>query len=329
MTRFLVRRTSAAIFLLLILVPAIMFVLQKISPFDPAVAYVGPKATPAIVAAARRRLGLDAALPVQYVHYVWNAMHGNLGISLRTHRPVATDIATFLPATAELVLFAFALALMLAVLFAFTGALNWYGGRLFRGILLLLACAPAFLLGLGAIVVFYSRLHWLPAFGRGSGSTSPTGFVLIDSLLHLDASKFVSGLEHLLLPGLTLAIFPAISIGRIFRASIETTLNADFVRTARTKGLKELPILARHVMRNSLGPALSMAGLNLGGMFVSVVVVEEIFSWPGIGLYMAESISDGDFPAIAGVTLVFAGIYIIVNALVDVLQALADPRLVL
>jgi peptide/nickel transport system permease protein len=137
----------------------------------------------------------------------------------------------------------------------------------------------------------------------------------------------VSGLQHLLLPGLALAIAPAIGIGRILRSSIETSLRAEHVRTARSKGLGETAVLERHVLRNSLGPALSMSGLQLGGMFAGVVVIEQVFSWPGIGLYLGQSIANADFPAIAGVTLLLGSIYIVVNAVVDVLQTVADPRL--
>jgi peptide/nickel transport system permease protein len=136
-------------------------------------------------------------------------------------------------------------------------------------------------------------------------------------------------MEHVFLPALVLAIAPAVSIGRILRSSLEATLAADHVRTARSKGLTEIAVLARHVTRNSIGPGLSMAGLQLGFMFAGVVVVEQIFSWPGIGNYLAESIPASDYPAIAGVTLVLGALYVVTNAVVDLLQALADPRVTL
>jgi peptide/nickel transport system permease protein len=326
MIKFAVRRAGVAIVLLLVLL-AVLFILQHVSSSDPAAAYLGSKASPEQIAAVRQRLGLDDPLPEQYLRYIWNAAHGSLGTSLRTRNPVASDIGTFLPATVELVTFAFVVAALLGALFAFSGALRWPGGGLFRGILLVGASAPSFLLGLVGIVLFYSRLSWLPAAGRGPSSTSPTGFVLIDSILHANPSEFGSGLQHLLLPGLALAIAPAIGIGRILRSSIETSMRADHVRTARSKGLGELDVLERHVLRNSLGPALSMSGLQLGGMFAGVVVIEQVFSWPGIGLYLGQSIANADFPAIAGVTLFLGSVYIFVNAVVDVLQTVADPRL--
>lgn len=326
MTRFLLRRTAAAIVLLLIL-SAIIFILQDISPGDPVKASLGANASPTAVAAERSRLGLDDPLPVRYLRYVGNALTGDLGTSYRTHRPVNSDLRDFLPATAELVGTAFVFAALLAALFAFSGALRWRGGGAYRSLLLVGATAPPFLLALGGIILFYSRLGWLPASGRGPEAPGPTGFVVFDSILHGSLGDASQGLQHLLLPALVLAIAPAISIGRILRASIETTLGADHVRTARSKGLTETAVLGRHVVRNSLNPALSMAGLQLGFIFAGVVVVEQVFSWPGIGNYLAESIPDSDFPAIAGVTLVLGAIYIVSNAVVDILQAVADPRI--
>ncbi len=326
MIAFAVRRTAIAAFLLLVLL-GLLFILQHASSTDPAAAYLGAKASPDQIARVRHDLGLDKPILTQYWHYVINALHGDLGVSLRTRNPVWQDMSDFLPATIELVIAAFVLAIGLATLFAFSGALRWPGGGLFRGALLVAASAPSFLLGLLGIIWFYSDLGWLPAAGRGTDSSSPTGFVLLDSILHGDPSQFFSGLQHLILPAVSLAIAPAIAIGRIMRSSIETTLGADYVRTARAKGLREISVLQRHVIRNSIGPALSMSGLQLGSMFAGVVVIEQVFSWPGIGLYLGQSIANADLPAIAGVTLLLGSIYILANAVVDVLQSAADPRL--
>ncbi len=326
MIRFALWRTGAAAALLAVL-SALVFVLQRISPGDPARAYVGGNASPAAVAAARHRLGLDQSWPRQYGRFVWHALHGDLGVSLRTHRPVTADLGQFLPATSELVLCSFVLALLLAVPFALSGALRWPGTGAYRGLLLVAGTAPAFLLGLGGIVLFYGDLHWLPEAGRGVDRSSPTGFVLVDSLLRGSPDAFASGLRHLVLPALALAVSPAIGIGRILRAGLERAYEADHVRTARSKGIREFAVLWRHVVRNSLNAGLSMAGLQLGFMFAGAVIVEDVFTWPGIGYYLAQSIPQSDFPAIAGVTLLLGGVYIVVNAVVDVLQAVADPRL--
>ncbi|MEA9983953.1 ABC transporter permease [Subtercola sp. RTI3] len=326
MTRFIVRRLASAVVLILVL-SAVIFVLQSVSTGDPVKAYLGANASPAAIAAERQALGLNDPLPVRYVNFIVNLVHGDLGISFRTHRPVVTDLQTFLPATIELVIWSFVFAVLLGGIFAVSGALRWRGSSIFRAPLLVLATAPPFLLALGGIVLFYAQLGILPANGRGPGETGPTGFLLIDTLVAGDPAGFASAAQHLLLPAVVLAIAPAIAIGRIMRSSLENTLGADYVRTAESKGLTPFRVLRRHVVRNSIGPGLSMAGLQLGFMFAGVVVVEQIFSWPGIGNYLAASIPTSDFPAIAGVTLVLGTIYIVANALVDVLQAIADPRL--
>lgn len=326
MIRFILRRLGAAIVLILIL-SAIIFLLQAVSPGDPVKAYLGANASPAAVAAERQALGLTDPLPVRYVSFVVDLVRGDLGLSYRTHRPVAADLHDYLPATVELVTVSFIFALLLGALFAISGALRWRGSALYRGPLLVLATAPPFLLALGGIVLFYAQLGWLPAAGRGADSSGPTGLLLIDGVLTGNPTEWVAAVRHLVLPSLVLAIAPAIAIGRILRSSLETTLRADYVRTAQSKGLSDFAVLARHVIRNSIGPGLSMAGLQLGFMFAGVVVVEQVFSWPGIGNYLASSIPVSDFPAIAGVTLVLGAIYIAANAVVDVLQAVADPRL--
>ena len=326
MARFLLRRLGASVVLLLLLT-FIVFVLQAITPGDPVKAYLGVNASPAAIAAERHLLGLDAALPVRYAKFVASLLRGDLGISFRTHRAVTADLSQFLPATVELVATAFVLAVLLAVVFALSGALRWPGSGLFRGPLLLAATAPPFLLALGGIVLFYADLGMLPASGQGADTSSPTGLLVLDSLLHGDFPLLGSALAHLLMPALVLAIAPAVAIGRVLRASLQVTVTADHVRTARAKGLREITVLRKHVARNAIGPGLSMGGLQLGFMFAGTVVVEQIFSWPGIGNYLAASIPVSDFPAIAGVTLVLGAFYIVVNAAVDILQALADPRL--
>jgi peptide/nickel transport system permease protein len=326
MTSFLLKRLGAMV-VLLFLLTAIIFGLQAGSHTDPARAYLGANASKAAVAAERQKLGLDDPIIVQFGRFLGNAVHGNLGVSLRTHRPVTSDLLSALPATIELVVTAFVVALILAIAFAFSAALRWPGGAAYRGILLVGATAPPFLLALGGIILFYQQLNWLPASGQGPNDPGPTGFLLIDTLVHGDFTGFGETVQHLILPALVLAIAPAISIGRIFRASLETTLAMDYVRTARSKGLGDFRVVMSHVVRNSAGPALSMSGLQLGFMFAGVVVVEQVFSWPGIGNYLANSIPVSDFPAIAGVTLVLGTIYILANTVVDLLQAAADPRI--
>lgn len=324
---FLLRRLAAAAVLLLVL-SFIVFLLSKIAPGDPARAYVGANASNATVAEARHRLGYDDPFLVQYLRFLGHALTGDLGRSLRTRHAVTTDLAAFLPATAELVLAAFVLALVLAALFAVSGVLRWPGGAIGRGVLLVLATAPPFLLAIVGVVVFFGALGWLPAGGTGDfADPGPFGVQVLDTLLAGQGDAFADALWHLILPAVVLSVAPAVAIGRVLRAALDGVLVMDHVRTARAKGLTERRVLARHVVRNALGPGLSMAGLQLGFMFAGVVVVEQVFSWPGIGNYLAASIPVSDFPAIAGVTLVLGTIYVLSNTVVDLLQGIADPRI--
>lgn len=326
MSSFLIRRLSTAVLILLIL-SFVIFLLQSVSPGDPARAYVGANASPAMVAAERQRLGLNDPVSTQFVHFLGGLVTGDLGRSLRTRQAVTADIATYLPATVELVIAAFLVALVLAAAYAMSGALRWPGASIGRGVLLLLATAPPFLLALVGIIVFFGQLGWLPARGVGDfQDPGPTGMQVVDTLMHGQADAFVDAVRHLVLPALVLSIAPAVAIGRVFRSSLQGVLHVDYVRTARSKGLTELQVVTHHVVRNAIGPALSMSGLQLGFMFAGVVVVEQIFSWPGIGNYLAASIPVSDFPAIAGVTLVLGVVYVLSNVVVDLLQALADPR---
>lgn len=324
---FLLRRLGAAVVLLLVL-SFIVFLLSQIAPGDPARAYVGANASNATVAEARQRLGYDDPFLVQYLRFLGHALTGDLGRSLRTRHAVTTDLAAFLPATAELVLAAFVLALVLAALFAVSGVLRWPGGSIGRGVLLVLATAPPFLLAIVGVVVFFGALGALPAGGTGDfADPGPFGVQVLDTLLAGQGDAFADALWHLILPALVLSVAPAVAIGRVLRAALDGVLGMDHVRTARAKGLTERRVLARHVVRNALGPGLSMAGLQLGFMFAGVVVVEQVFSWPGIGNYLAASIPVADFPAIAGVTLVLGTIYVLSNTVVDLLQGIADPRI--
>lgn len=307
MVSSVLRRIGSLVVVLLVL-SVVVFLLQQVSPGDPARAALGANASRSAVDAERQRLGLDDPLPVQFLRFVGGALHGDFGTSFRTHRPVAADLASAVPATVQLVLAAFAIALVLAGLFAASGALRWPFSGVYRGVLLVGATAPPFLLALGGIILFYAQLGWLPASGQGDGGVG-------------------SELSHLVLPATVLAIAPALAIGRILRSGLETTLVADHVRTARSKGLGEETILARHVVRNAVGPALAMSGLQLGFMFAGDVVVEQVFSWPGMGSYLANSIPTSDYPAIAAVTLVLGAVYVVVNTVADLLQTAADPRL--
>jgi peptide/nickel transport system permease protein len=329
MIGLIAKRAGAAALIVLVLT-AVMFGLQKVSPVDPVHAMLGPSASPAAIVRETYALGLDRPLPAQFGSYLNGLLHGSMGMSYRTRRPVSADLGTFLPATLELAVYGLAFALIMAVILAVGSTLRWPGASVFRVLLMAGASTPAFLLAIAGILLFYSKLGWLPATGRmsyGNPPAGPTGLLTLDGLLHGEPAVTADALRHLVLPALAIAMVPAVSIGRVLRSSLVAGVQSDYVRTARAKGLSERAVVFRHVLRNCLSAALAMTGLQVGLMFSGVLVIEEIFAWPGIGEYMAQSIPAADFPAISGVTLLLGIGYVAVNTLVDILQALADPRI--
>jgi peptide/nickel transport system permease protein len=309
----------------------IVFVLQAVVPENPARAMVGASAPPQVVAQKARELGYDKALPVRFADYLGRVLSGNLETSLRTRNPVVKDLETFAPASLELALAAAAIAAVLGTVLGLMLAAGRQSARFWRLGLIAGASVPAFLIGLLLIIVFYSTLHLLPSSGRVSDTlivpTGPTKLLLLDSVLHLEPNVFWSVSTHILLPAFTLALLPSLAIARVLAASCEVVMREDYVRTARTKGLRERTVLMRHVLRNACGPALTMSGLQFGLLLGGIVVVEQIFAWPGLGRYIDQSIAYSDFPAITGTTLLLGTAYVIVNFLVDVSQAWADPRI--
>ena len=327
----LVARRLVALVAVLFGLAVIAFVLQAVVPADPVRAMVGASAPPQVVAAERHKLGYDQPLPVRFVDYVERLASGDLETSLRTRNPVATDLATFAPATLELAL---AAAVIAAVIGVGLGLALAAGGRVARALRLGLiagASVPTFLMALLMIILLYSKLHLLPASGRVDDTLAipngPTKLLLVDSLLHGELNVFWSALQHILMPALTLALLPALAIARTLATSCERVLREDYVRTARSKGLRERTVLLRHTLRNASGPALTMSGLQFGLLLGGIVVVEQIFAWPGLGRYIDQSIAYDDFPALTGATLLLGAAYVVVNFLVDIAQAWADPRI--
>lgn len=329
MKTFVASRVGAMVAILVALI-GVMFLLQRISPLDPVKAQLGGQASASAVAARRQALGLNDPIVVQFWRYLTGAVTGDLGTSYRTRHSVVSDLADFFPATLELALFGLVIALLLAVLLAFSTTLNWPGSGVLRAVLFTGSSAPMFLLGILGLIVFYKTLGWVPANGRigvPNPPSGPTGLLTVDGLLSGRLDVVVDAIHHLILPAFVIALGPAVAIGRVLRSCLLEDIDSDYARTARAKGLSEGRILARHVLRNSVGAALSMTGLQVGLMFSGVLVVEQVFGWPGIGQYIAQSIPVADFPAIAGVTIMLGALYVFINLVVDLLQAAADPRI--
>lgn len=331
MKTFVATRLGAMV-LILIALTGVMFVLQNISPLDPVKAQLGAQASQEAVAARREALGLNDPVLVQFWNYLTGAVTGDLGTSYRTRHPVLSDLGDFFPATLELALYGIAVAIVLAILLAFSTTLKWRGSAMLRAVLFTGSSAPMFLLGILGLLVFYKTLGWVPANGRigiANPPDGPTGLLTVDGLIRGRFDVVGDALHHLILPAFVIALGPAVAIGRVLRSSLLGDFDSDYARTARAKGLSESQIMARHVLRNSVGSALSMTGLQIGLMFSGVLVIEQVFGWPGIGQYIAQSIPVADFPAIAGVTLMLGALYVVINTVVDLLQAVADPRIAL
>jgi peptide/nickel transport system permease protein len=313
----------------------IAFIVSHTLPADPVGANLGQRSMedPAIVAAFRAQWGLDKSLPEQYLTYLRNLLVGNLGTSIRTHMPVADDLSRYLPASAELAIIATFVGTVLGIPFGVVSAVrrNQWIDHLVRAVSLLGVSSPVFWLGLIALYIFYFRLGWLPGPGRlDVGMPEPThitGMYTVDSLLTGNWAAFNSSVRHLILPGLVLASVYLGLVTRMTRSSMLEVLSADYVRTARGKGLRSQVVIYRHALSNALIPTVTVLGLAFGDVLAGTVLTETIFSWPGIGRYAYQSAVTLDFPAIMGVSLVIAAIFITVNLATDLTYVMLDPRL--
>lgn len=332
MIGYLVRRL---LFLVVICfgITIMTFVISHVIPGDPARLVAGPGADKEQILAIRHHFGLDLPINQQYVRYLKNITHGDLGTSIVTRNTVSSEVTRRLPATLELVVVSFVLYLVIGLSLAVVAATT----RLkavdvaVRTLSTAAYAIPAFVLGLWLQLIFYFHLGWLPSGGRlGVLATPPhkiTGFLLIDSVLDGRWGAFVDAFRHLVLPvaALTFGLL-AIAV-RLTRATLLSELNKDYVKMARLKGLSEAAVVRRHVLRNALVPSLALFGIQFGYLVGGTVVVETIFSWPGLGAYAFDSISALDFAPVMGVTLVATAIFVSVNFLIDLLYPLVDPRI--
>jgi peptide/nickel transport system permease protein len=314
-------------------VTALTFAVSHSVPGDPARALAGTYADEATVQTLRQKWHLDRPLPEQYLTYVDRLVHGDLGTSIQTRRPVLSDIGDRLPATLELTLFALVLMCVLGVAAGVAAAYWRNRGPDYLARLLVVAGAavPSFWLALVLQLVFYRHLHWLPATGRLGDSITPppdyTGSYLIDSLASGNGAAFLSALQHLLLPGVTLALLGIAGITRMTRASMLEVLQRDYVRAAFARGLRTRTVILQHALKNALIPTVTVVGLLFGSMIGGALVIEWIFAWPGIGSYAATSITNLDYTAIMGVAVATAVVYLVANTVVDVAYMLLNPQI--
>jgi peptide/nickel transport system permease protein len=332
MMAFFARRLGTAAFLLFG-ITLMTFWLSHVVPGDPVAAMLGERGSPEQIARKRQELGLDRPLPEQYLRYLMDLSRLDLGRSLRTRRPVLEDLRDCFPATFELATAALVLSLVLGLSLG-VGAALWrdrWPDHLLRLLALAGVSMPVFWLALVALLVFYFWLDLLPPGGRISDYVPApprmTGLYLVDSLLAGDAAAFWSSLRHLVLPAFCLGYLTTATLARMVRSQMLEVLEQDYIRTARALGLPRHQILLKYALKNALLPVVTSLGLAYGSLLSGAVLTETIFSWPGLGRYAVGSMLSLDFPALMGVTLLIAVIYLAVNLLVDLLYAAVDPRI--
>jgi len=317
----------------LIGVIVVTFLLTRVLPGDPAVYFAGPAATPQSIEEIRKKLGFDRPLPEQFVYYVSDLAKGNLGNSLSTGQSVVEEIATRLPASAELTLFGLFVAMVIAVPLGILAAVKQGSiiDHACRVIATLGVSLPVFFTGLLLVYVFYFLLGWAPApIGRldifYSTPDRVTGFYLIDSLLAGDVETFRAALAQLILPVVTLAIFSIAPIARMTRAAMLSALSSEFVRTARASGLSPYRVVITYAFRNAMLPVITTFGMVFSFLLGANVLVEKVFAWPGIGSYAVEALIASDYAPVQGFVLTMAILYVMLNLAIDLLYGVIDPR---
>lgn len=333
MKRFIVRRLLLGV-VVLFGVALITFFVARVIPSDPAAKWAGPRATPEQIAKAAKDLGLDQPLVIQFGKYLKDLATGNLGYSLRTRQPVTKELMDSLPATIELVLISTLAAVFIGIPLGVISARRkdqWIDhlSRLFSiGVVSL----PTFWIGLVLQMIFFRQLGWFPMGGQLSTEIKImmeipkiTGFITIDSLVTGNFKIFFDALWHMVLPGVTIALYPIGLVARMTRSALLEILNEDYITAARSYGLKEKTVLWSYALKNSIGATSTVVALSIGYTLVNTFLTEAIFTWPGIGSYIASAVIGLDYPAIMGVTIFSAFSYVILNLIADVVIAL-DPR---
>jgi peptide/nickel transport system permease protein len=331
---FAARRLVALVFLA-IGITAVTFVLTQLVPSNAVATNLGEQAAgdPAAVAAFRHHYGLDKPLPERYAIYLGHLLHGDLGQSSLTHNSVRSDLSQFIPATGELALYSVLFAAIVGIAFGVLAAMrrNRPTDHVLRVTSLAGISMPTFWIALVALYVGFYKLGWFPGADRLDPGTLPpphvTGLYTIDALL---AGKFgLAGqaLHHLVLPALVLAAFNVSLLTRFTRSAVLEVIGNDYVRGARAKGLPERIVVVRYILRAALPSVVTVLGLVFANVLTGAVLVEKIFSWPGIGQYAYQAAVNLDVQAIAGVSIFVAVVYVTVNFVVDVLYGVIDPRI--
>ncbi len=332
MFRYFLLRLVWIIFVVLGVV-TLTFFISRVIPADPARLAAGLTAGQEQVEEVRRNLGLDQPVYVQYGRYMAGLLQFDLGRSIQTRQPVWNDIKLFFPATLELVLVSFAIYVVLGLSIGVVWTLypDTLAATMAKGVSVMGSAIPVFWIGLVFQLIFGTRLGWLPIAGRLDLTAIPppyvTGMYTIDSLVAGDFKLFWDAALHLILPVASLVLSLLALAARLTQAAVRDEMQQGYVRTARSKGLSEWVTLWRHVIKNALNPVLTMLGLQFGWLLGGTVLVEAVFSWPGIGLYAFESFKTFDYAPIQALAIVITFTFVFVNLLVDLIYPILDPRL--
>jgi peptide/nickel transport system permease protein len=334
---YVIKRLALAV-LVLIAVSIITFFIARVVPSNPAAAWVGPHPTQEQIDQATKLLGLDRPLHEQYLRYMNGLMRGDLGNSIKTHQPITTDLKIFLPATLELVLFGMLLAILIGIPLGVLSGAN--KGTLLDHLTRLVSVAgvsmPTFWLGLLLQLIFFGQLGLLPLAGRISTDVAInhpvdaiTGFYLLDTAMTRNWVAYRDALTHIILPSFTLATFAIGLTIRMTRSTMIEVLSAKYILAARVAGLPERAVLFVLALKNAIIPTITVLGLSFVYSLTGAILVEVIFSWPGLGSYVTNAVLSLDFPVIVSVTLVVTVFYVFINLFLDLIQVMLDPRVVL
>lgn len=310
----------------------VVFAFVRALPGSPAQALLGERATEQSTAAFEDQLRLNEPLYEQYVNFVGNIVTGDLGVSIRTRRPVFDELRERFPATIELAVAAMGFAILVGIPLGFIAA------RRYQGILdntslvasLIGISFPVFFLALILKLIFSVKLGWLPSLGRVDVTSMvdhPTNFYVLDAIIARDWSALADVLKHLLLPAITLGTIPLAIIARITRAAVLDVMNEDYVRTAKAKGLDRFVVERRHILKNAMLPIVTVIGLQMGLLLTGAILTETVFSWPGLGTWMLQAIRFRDFAVLQTGVLFFSVIVVLTNLAVDVSYAFINPRI--
>jgi peptide/nickel transport system permease protein len=313
-------------------VTLIAFALIHLAPGDPVITMLGQHATQHEIDEARAKFGLDQPVYIQYFIWLSDVLHGDLGRSIISHEQVTIEIGSRFPNTIELAIAAMIFAILIGVIAGIVSATKQYSVADYSvmGVALFGISMPVFWLGIMLMMIFGVFLGWLPIGGRIDlliPFNRITGFMVFDSIITGNGAALISVLIHLILPAIALGTIPMAIIARTTRSSMLEILRQDFIRTERAKGLSERKVIYKHAIRNAMVPVVTVIGLNFGLLLSGAILTETVFSWPGVGRLIVDSVYERDYPLVIGCILVFALVFVIVNLITDLLYTYIDPRI--